>query len=189
MFVFVDTETTGLPQGGVEPRIVSIAWMIAGAVDQPVVFRHVILRPDGFVIPDVVVRIHGISTARAMREGVALPIVLDVFAADIAAAAAQGVVAHNLAFDRPIIEAEFSRLGRTAPFATLNAHCTMIQSRQRWPGERAGLARAFERMFGRGFDGAHDAANDVWACAQLFFGLHGACDRARPCPTWSGLPA
>ena len=63
MFVFVDTETTGLPQNGEQPRIVSFAWMVAGAVDQPVVFRHVILRPDGFVIPEEVVRIHGISTA------------------------------------------------------------------------------------------------------------------------------
>ena len=189
MFVFVDTETTGLPQGGTQPRIVSIAWMLAGAVDQPVVFRHVILRPDGFVIPDDVVRIHGITTERALREGVALPRALDVFASDIATAGAHGVVAHNLAFDRPIIDAEFVRLGRVAPFGKLKSHCTMIEARRRWPGERASLARAFERLFGRGFDGAHDAASDVWACAQLFFGLRGACDRARPCPTWSGLPA
>lgn len=187
MFVFVDTETTGLPQGGEQPRIVSFAWMIADAVDHPMVFRRAIVKPEGFVIPDEVVRIHGISTEQAVHEGQALARVLDVFADDLARHAASGLVAHNLGFDRPIIDAEFARLGRAAPLGALGRYCTMLEARRRWPGERAGLGAAFARMFGRGFEGAHDSANDVWACAQLFFALRDACDHARPCPAWSGV--
>lgn len=31
MNLFIDTETTGLPRGRVQPRIVSIAWIVADA--------------------------------------------------------------------------------------------------------------------------------------------------------------
>ncbi|MBV1796322.1 3'-5' exonuclease [Siccirubricoccus sp. G192] len=175
--LFVDTETTGLPRGGEQPRIVSIAWIVAAAVPAPP--RQAIIRPEGFTIPGRVAAIHGITTQRARREGRPLRAVLAEFAADIAAHRPAALVAHNLAFDLPIIEAEYARLGLASPLGGLARTCTLHAARRRWPGERCGLQAVHARLFGEEFEGAHGAAADVAACARIFFGLQ-AGDHAPP---------
>jgi hypothetical protein len=48
MNLFIDTETTGLPRGGVQPRIVSIAWIVADVLTQHRSLRSLIVKPDGY---------------------------------------------------------------------------------------------------------------------------------------------
>ena len=78
-----------------------------------------IVKPHGFLIPDEVSAIHGITTARARREGIALEAALDELALDVKTYKPQRVVAHNLAFDRPIVEAEYRLLGLGCALAGL----------------------------------------------------------------------
>jgi DNA polymerase III epsilon subunit-like protein len=171
MFAFVDTETTGLPRGGVQPRIVSIAWMIADNPDRPRIFRHAIIRPDGFTIPAEVVAVHGISTERALAEGRPIAQVLAEFTLDLRTSGALAIVAHNARFDLPIIAAEFERLGSANLCGGLDSHCTMLAARRRWPGESARLGAVYQRIFRKPMQNAHDAAADVFACSQIFFSL------------------
>lgn len=171
MYAFVDTETTGLPQGGVQPRIVSIAWIVADRFDRPRAARGAIVRPEGFAIPAAATAIHGITTERARRDGRALAAVLAEFAADLAAHGVRGIVAHNLAYDRPVIDAEYARLGQASPLPALEGLCTMRAARRAWPGERSGLGAVHERLFGAVVEGAHEAEADVRACCRIFFSL------------------
>lgn len=171
MYVFVDTETTGLPYGGEQPRIVSIAWIVAERLETPRAVRGAIVRPEGFSIPADATRIHGITTERALRDGRALAGVMAAFAADLSAFGVRGVVAHNLAFDRPVIEAEYARLGHASPLAPLEGICTMRAARRAWPGERSGLGAVHARLFGAGVEDAHSAEADVMACCRVFFAL------------------
>ncbi len=183
MYLIVDCETSGLPRNWRAPvsdvanwpRAIQVAWAVYDAQQVRVAAEAHLVRPDGFRIPADTVRIHGITTERAMAEGRPIADVL----ADLAAAVASArvVVAHNASFDASVIGAEYLRLGRTPPFAAESMVCTMRQSADhvripgpygyKWPT----LDELHRFLFGSGFSGAHDAAADVEACAACFFEL------------------
>lgn len=173
MYLFIDTETTGLPKGGVQPRIVSIAWIVADTPTRHQSYRYMVVRPDGFQIPADATRIHGITTERANREGVALALALEGLALDIGTHRPARVVAHNLGFDRPIIDTEYQRLGKRSALTGLNGVCTVRLSKNRWPDQRATLDEVHRRLFGTALDAAHNAHADVLACMRIFFALNG----------------
>ena len=179
MYAFLDTETTGFACGGVQPRIVAMAWMVADNPGTPRVFKHRIVRPDGFSIPARVAAVHGITTERALAEGEPIDAVLADFANDLAALRPEAVVAHNARYDLPVVAAEFQRLGTADPCQRLRAVCTMLQSRAKWPGESAKLGEVYRRAFGEAMRNAHDAGADVWACSQVFFHLASRRGRVR----------
>lgn len=71
-----DSETTGLPVGGVEsddprqPRIVQLGAVVFDTDRNEIVERlDKIVKPEGWTIPSHVAAIHGISTQRALDEG------------------------------------------------------------------------------------------------------------------------
>lgn len=171
MRLFIDTETTGFASGGVQPRIVSIAWMIAAEPNKPRVFKAAIVRPEGFDIPAPAQAVHGISTEKARKEGLPLKAVLADLHVDIATLRPSSIVAHNLAYDRPIINAEYSRLGMRSAIDHLDGACTMLAARKRWPGNSAKLIDVYQRVFSAQMKNAHNASGDVWACHQVFFSL------------------
>ena len=180
MYAFVDTETTGLPCAGEQPRIVSIAWIVAERLETPRAVRGAIVRPEGFAIPAEATAIHGISTDQALREGRPLPDVMAEFAEDVLAHGVRALVAHNLAYDRPVIEAEYGRLGLVSPLPRLEGICTMRAARRAWPGERAGLGAVHARLFGSSVEDAHTAEADVMACCRIFFSLDPGVRVAEP---------
>ena len=84
MYLIFDTETTGLPRDYSAPitqldnwpRLVQLAWQLhdhTGALQSS---GNYIIRPEGFTIPFNSEQIHGISTERALKEGVDLKEVL-----------------------------------------------------------------------------------------------------------------
>ena len=134
-----------------------------------------IIRPDGYVIPEDAARIHGISHARAMAEGVPLQQVLDRF--HELASRANVLVAHNMAFDEKIVGAEFLRNRRPDPVAARSRICTMLGSTDycRLPGKYGNkwpkLTELHFTLFGHGFEEAHNAAVDINATARCFWEL------------------
>lgn len=171
MHLFIDTETTGLPRAGVQPRIVSVAWIIADSLSQHHSLRYMIVRPNGFRIPEEASRIHGISTERAIKDGVPLDVALDGLALDVRTHKPTSIVAHNLAFDRPIVDAEYQRAGRASALSGLRGTCTVLLSQKRWPGQPATLNSVHQRLFGSGMTKQHDAHADVMACRRIYFEL------------------
>lgn len=103
-----DTETTGLPktrkpfEDGPDnwPHIVSISWIIydveQNCIDKR---RRYIIKPMGWEIPEVVVRIHGINQAKANLQGRELKDVMAEFMSENI----DGFVAHNLDFDYNVV--------------------------------------------------------------------------------------
>jgi DNA polymerase III epsilon subunit-like protein len=186
MVLFFDLETTGLPTRrgapytdlAVWPRIVSVGWALLGDVGSEGKRRHAIVRPDGFAIPADAARVHGITTERALRDGAPLRDTLGLLLGDIEALKPELVVAHNIAFDRPVLLAVFLRTGLGDAFARLPCYCTMAGSTNlcrlvradgsyKWPT----LNELHLRLFGIGLERAHDAGADVISCAKCFFKL------------------
>lgn len=74
MYLFFDTETTGLPKNWKAPvtdlnnwpRLVQLAYDSNG---NKISGGDFIIKPEGFSIPTESSRIHGISTERALRAG------------------------------------------------------------------------------------------------------------------------
>ena len=185
MYLVIDCETTGLPKDRRAPirdvdnwpRVIQLAWALyddEGLCDETATMACLI-RPDGFVVPDDVQRIHGITTERALSEGKDIAEVLRSLA--LTAAKAKVLVAHSLEFDVKVISAEYLRAGLEPPFGGKKQICTMLQSAEfygvkgkygfKWPK----LSQLHMKLFGSDFDEAHDARADVAACARCFFAL------------------
>jgi DNA polymerase III epsilon subunit-like protein len=107
--IIFDTETTGLPRDRKKsplqfrnnwPDLVSICWMVFEDTECIRIENHVI-RPDGWVIPDEAIRIHGLSNEHAFRYGQPLIDVLRLFRSDVESCS--HLVAHNLEFDKNVL--------------------------------------------------------------------------------------
>lgn len=183
MYIFFDTETTGLPKNWKAPahdltnwpRVVQVAWARYDARGRHLDTSSFIVKPIGFSIPREAQRIHGISTAKALTMGKSLKTVLKKL--KTAFDEATVVVAHNLRFDENIIGAEFLREGLEIPFFDKHRICTMLESTKfcrlpgpyghKWPS----LAELHSSLFDEIFQEQHDAEVDVNACARCFFEL------------------
>ena len=84
-YLFIDTETTGLPKDDSLspmvtdnwPRLVSFAYILCDERD--IVDRgYFIIKPNKFIIPIESTKIHGITTAEAVSKGIVLSEVLDI---------------------------------------------------------------------------------------------------------------
>ncbi len=183
MYLFFDTETTGLPKNWKAPvsdtnnwpRLVQIAWMQYDNAGTMLLEQDYIIKPDGFTIPVESSRIHGITTERANDEGVDLKSVLEEFASLIDAS--QVIVAHNMNFDEKIIGAEFIREGIKNSLFETERLCTMKASTDycklpgnygfKWPK----LSELHVKLFDVDFEEAHNASVDITACAKCFWEL------------------
>ncbi len=111
MYLFFDTETNGLPRNWKAPitdlanwpRLVQIAWILYDNSGNEIERNYHIIKPNGFTIPYKASSIHGISTKRALSEGVDLIDVLEEFDRQIAKPSI--LVAHNMSFDEKIVGA------------------------------------------------------------------------------------
>ena len=185
MYLIFDTETTGLPRNYNAPledldnwpRLVQLAWQLHANDGSLLSDKNYIIKPEGFDIPFNAQKIHGISTKRAIEEGHEINFVLDQFEQDLETAKA--IIGHNIEFDNKIVGAEYLRSGRNNPLPEKQNIDTKDVSVDftALPGGKGGkykwptLTELHIKLFGKGFDDAHDAAYDVDATARCFFGL------------------
>ena len=136
--LFFDTETNGLPLSRNAltsnlanwPIIVQIAWQLwefkndipAKQIESD---SYIIQPPDSVVWNTESAAIHGITKQRAQSEGVSRNEALTAFAS--AAKQANVLCAHNIAFDKPVMKAEFLRMNASESFHWWPAteYCTM----------------------------------------------------------------
>ncbi len=183
MYLFFDTETTGIPRNyraAVSdlqnwPRLVQIAWLLVDDEAHEVASAEHIARPSGFAIPADAASIHGITTEIATVTGVDIGTILDAVTSDIGRA--DLLVAHNMSFDEKILGAELLRAGRPNLVEDRKRQCTMQGATDycRLPG-RYGykwptLQELHTKLFNAPFEGAHRALVDVRACARCYFEL------------------
>lgn len=181
MYLFFDTETTGLPKNWKAsvndldnwPRLVQIAWLQYDKNGNKISSENFIIKPEGFTIPVEASNIHGISTEKALKEGIALKGVLNDFHNLISKS--NHLVAHNMNYDEKIMGSEFLRNKMTNIVDTKSKICTMDKSTNfckiagpygyKWPK----LQELHFKLFGKEFDGAHNAAADITATADCFW--------------------
>ena len=173
--LLLDCETAGLPKDwrarssdfAAWPRLVQLGWAIADANRQVIASGTSLVRPDGFKIPAEAVKVHGITTERAIRDGRPVDEVL----AELTAAYSQckQVVAHNARFDRKVLEAEYLRLNLAIPWERDRWKCSMFATvkmcglRQKsGAGKFPRIDELYKRLFRRVPDSLdHDAGNHV----------------------------
>ena len=183
MYLFFDTETSGLPGNWSAPasdvdnwpRLVQIGWFCCDASGQVLRSQQDLIKPQGFEISLQAAQLHGITTQLALRDGVDLLPVLEEFSADVRAA--KVVVAHNLDFDQKVMQAELHRAELADVFARKRRVCTMKETANvcRLPGKYGykwpSLTELHRHLFGTPFEGAHGALADAEACQRCFFRL------------------
>jgi DNA polymerase-3 subunit epsilon len=183
MYLFFDTETTGLPKNWKAPvtdlnnwpRLVQLAYLLYDTSGNKISGSDFIIKPNGFTVPSDSSRIHGISNERAIRDGQELSIVLQQFNSLIVKASY--LVAHIISFDEKIVGAEFLRNGMSNSISSKNKICTMEKSTNfcaidgpygyKWPK----LSELHYKLFRTGFEEAHNAAVDIQATAKCFWEL------------------
>jgi DNA polymerase III epsilon subunit-like protein len=183
MYLFFDTETTGLPRSWKAsvtdlnnwPRLVQLAYLYFDENGNKISGGDFIVKPEGFIIPAGVSKIHGITHEKAVNEGVLLSDVLQNFQSLINEA--DVLVAHNMSFDEKIVGAEFLRAGMTNSIPPKRKICTMKSTTSfcaidgpygyKWPK----LSELHYKLFKTGFEEAHNAAVDINATAKCFWEL------------------
>ncbi len=184
MFLVFDTETTGLPQNFNAPlsdsdnwpRMVQIAWQLHDDDGTLLENQDYIIKPEGYDIPFSSTKIHGITTKMAQEEGRDLSEVLEEFKRAIQKA--KFGVGQNVDFDYKIIGAEFFRKemennlqdlpkADTMHFAT--EFCAIPSGKGKFKAPK--LEEIYQKLYGKKFEEAHNAAADVNATAQVFFEL------------------
>ena len=185
MYLIFDTETTGFPKDYNAPltdfdnwpRVVQLAWQIHDEKGDLVEVKNYIIKPEGFEIPHGSVKIHGITTERALREGLPLEEVLTLF--NQALSKVKTVAGHNVEFDLNVTAVEYLRTGIETNLLKLNAVDTKDLSTDycKLPGGRGGkykwptLSELHEILFNENFDAAHNASADIQATARCFLEL------------------
>lgn len=191
MYLFFDTETSGLPRNYNAPitdfknwpRLVQIAWAEYDEVGRQTSAQDYIIKPEDFKIQYDAERVHGISTERALKEGTQLAVVLSQFM-DTLEDIDSIFVGHNIDFDRHIIGAELLRLDYPRSkidtlFMNRKFICTMKNNAvvnfcgipgsrgYKWPK----LSELYKILFNKRLTFAHSALADVETCAKCFFKL------------------
>lgn len=198
MILFFDTETTGFPKPSLplghpsQPHLVQLAALLAEDDGAERGVFSVVIKPDGWTIPDPAAAIHGIDTATAERVGIPLKHAVSAFMGMFRSASL--LVAHNLDFDRKIFGSALARCGATwggiDTFCTMQAATPVLNLPPTDRMKAAGfhkpkspkLGEAFKHFFGRELEGAHDALVDVRACRDVFFELRRlGVSEAAPC--------
>lgn len=195
MFLFFDTETTGLPvyqspqDDRCQPHIVQLAALLTeNDGTERSSFSLIVRPPEGVIIPDGAAAVHGITTEIANCCSVSAVTALSMLARLSGVADRPILVAHNLKFDRWLVECGIARNGLSLDvfngaetFCTMEAAAPIVNLP---PTERmvaAGfnkpkppkLEEAYRFFMGKDLENAHDAMGDVRGCRDVFFALRG----------------
>jgi len=184
MFLIFDTDYTGLPQNWNAPlddfnnwpRLVKIAWRLHDAAGMLIEEKSCLVKPDGFAIPKVSEKIHGVTTEIATKDGYDIKFVLREF--NIVLTKANIVVAHNIEFDNNIVGSEMLRYSiATKLFDKVivdtktesTEYCALLgqDGNYRWPT----LENLYFKLFNDNISDSYDIVTDLEATSRCFFEL------------------
>jgi DNA polymerase-3 subunit epsilon len=180
LILFYDTETTGLPlfkepsEHPGQPHIVQLAAALVDENTRKIIQSiDLIIKPDGYEIPEEMTAIHGIDTAFASAYGVSFIHAMSVF---LHLWDGQKRVAYNESFDARIVRIAQHRLGVSEKnldeWKLAPAECCMKMANQHTKlGKFPKLIEAYRHFFGEDFDNAHSAMADVKACIAVYFAI------------------
>lgn len=193
--LFYDTETTGLPdfkapsEASHQPHIVQLAACLVDLdTRHTIASMDVIVRPDGWTIPDEVAAVHGITTDHALAFGIpeemAVAMLLELWGQRLR-------VAHNEQFDARIVRIAQMRFPLAHPepqqiaWKNGQAECTArlatpivampptekMKAVGRFHHKTPNLGEAYRHFTGQELQNAHSAMADVQACMTVYFAV------------------
>lgn len=193
--LFYDTETNGLPlwnqpsEHPAQPRITQLAAELIDAdTGNTLAFMNMMIRPEGWTIPEELEKLTGITNALAARFGHQIDSAIDMFVTMWSEAEIR--VAHNESFDARMIRIEAMRCyredhGLHEDWKNGTVFCTQSNSTSilnlpptakmvaagRNHAKSPNLGEAYEFFTGKKLEGAHNAAVDLAACKAVYFGI------------------
>ena len=193
---FIDTETTGLPINNNLPYteldnwpyIVQVALIIEDDNYGILARRNMILKPDGYVIPEASTKVHGISNERAGKNGEDRDKVISFL--DLVLYNSDIIIGHNVSFDLNVIKSEIIRVkGRENTLFEQREHgiidtmkigmniCKIpnlsFHTRLSRPYKYPKLDELYYKLFNKHFDNQHDAMVDIQATYDCYYELKG----------------
>jgi len=174
-YTVFDTETTGLPKTRQSPtkdnlecwdecRILSIAAITYSSRGRELSRFYTVVKPDGFKV--AATEVHGITEEEANTNGVPFEEAYKKFI-DMTHNS-QKIIGHNLKFDIDVLKAEtIRRKIDFSPLESLEPVCT-LDLVKKWYGKPKKLVVIYEELFGKEFEGAHNALFDTQACAEVY---------------------
>lgn len=186
--VFYDTETTGLPDwkkpsdSEDQPHIVQLAAILADEDTRKVISTFdVIVKPQGWEIPEESIEIHGVTPEVANAVGFSER---DVIAWFYEMCQGAKRVAHNRTFDQRMIRIQLKRLnfgeGYLDKWAEKDDHeCTMLLAKpimkllpkNRYGYKSPSLDKAYKFFTGKDIQNAHTAIADTQACMEVYWAI------------------
>ena len=182
MELFFDTETNNLPLWKEEythpdqPHVIQFGFILSTDKRIYAEGNFLVTPQQDFDMSPEAERIHGISKADILLHGIGATIVADtieslVYSADC-------LVAHNMKFDLLLVQAMLHRAQGDLSVFNKRRFCTMLETtdvccipgkwgKNKWPK----LQELHKFLFGVGFEGAHDALEDVRATRRCFYEL------------------
>ena len=131
-YLIFDVETTGLPVNRNAPisdiynwpRVVQLAFGVYDALGNCIEEHDYIIKPpENFEIPEKSIKLHKITTKYAQEHGTNIKTVLNLFVEKLNSV--HCLVAHNLKFDKQVLESELYRNEIPYNFSNLKEICTM----------------------------------------------------------------
>lgn len=184
VYLFFDTETTGLPKDYHAPssdlenwscRLVQLSWLMEDESKTVISQGDFIIRPEGFEIPKESSDVHGITTEVALEKGLDLKKAVYYFLG--ACKLADLIVGHNVSYDMHVVGAELIRTWGKDYIETIPTADTMLSSIDfcaipgkygyKWPK----LMELHNKLFGCDFDNAHNSFADITATEKCFWEL------------------
>lgn len=190
--VFYDTETTGLPlfkqpsEHPDQPHIVQLGACLVDIDTRKVLSTiDVMCKPDGWLIPDEVAAIHGITTEMAgdlgVPESLAVEMLLDLVGE-------RTRIGHNEPFDARVVRIACMRHfepSQADAWKDGDAECTALLAtpilkipptdRMKSAGftkfKTANLREAMLHFTGKPLENAHSALADVHGCMSVWFAI------------------
>ncbi len=179
-FLFVDTETSGLPKNWQAPYgskgwpyVVQIAWIIFSADGTEIKKENHYIKNIDFKIKKSAQKIHHITAEFLEQKGEDKRNVMMKLAADLKKYQPL-IVGHFVELDIHMINSAFFRLSMDNPIKDLPKFCTMKASAKYVLNpsfEYLKLNRFYKTLFNRRPENLHNALGDSILCAEVFFEL------------------
>jgi DNA polymerase-3 subunit epsilon len=202
--LWYDVETTGLPlfsEPSEDPRQPHIVQLGAILVDmgtrEEIEVLDAIVRPDGWTIPDDVAAIHGVTTERALADGLPALDVLQRFLTMWGSSEQLVRAGFNESFDARLVRIALFRhfdkaladkwkaglahdvMKVCTPICKLPPTAKMVAARRGGQFKSPKLSEAYEHFFGEKLEGAHSALVDARATLRIHFHLEDLKQPAR----------
>jgi DNA polymerase III epsilon subunit-like protein len=186
--MFLDTETTGIPQQKsynkyYEPyyitfydgaRMVELGYVICDDVGNIFKEQSLLIKPNGFTIKNS--NIHGITTEHATNEGVEIGEALETLYADLQTV--DRLICHNTNFDLHILLAECYREYQDdheliQTLKKIPKQCTMEMGKKSFKLEKPPkLVSLYKAIFDKEPVQEHRALSDVHLCYDCYFSMN-----------------